>query len=384
MNDESGFRTREIHAGEPRPTIGGAVVQPLFQSTTYEHFGKPEEGPVRYARLSNTPTHETLHVKLASLEGGEAGLVTASGMAAISASLIALIPQGGHLLAQDNLYGGTYQFLKEDFPRLGRRVTFFNQKDLPHLLQLLEKDTRGIYVEAVSNPLIQVLNLPAIVDFARAAKILSFVDNTFLSPVNFKPLEMGFDVSLHSATKYLNGHTDVIAGAVISSRENVDAIARWLKHLGGSLDPFAAYLLNRGLKTLSVRVNYQNDSAMKLAQALEAMPKIRKVNYPGLPSHSDHGLAREMFKGFGGMLSFEYDGTGAETDRALHQLKIPYVAPSLGGVESLVTRPVLTSHSWFTPAALKEMKIADSLVRVSVGLEDTQDLIDDFSQAMKG
>ena len=250
IGDESGFRTREIHAGEPRPPVGGAVVQPLFQSTTYEHFGKAEEGPVRYARLSNSPTHETLHVKLASLEGGEAGLVTASGMAAISASLIALIPQGGHLLAQDNLYGGTYQFLKEDFPRLGRRVTFFNQKDVPHLLQHLEKDTRGIYVEAISNPLIQVLDLPAIVDFARAAKILSFIDNTFLSPVNFKPLAMGFDVVLHSATKYLNGHTDVIAGAVVSAREHVDVIARWLKHLGGSLDPFAAYLLNRGVKTL--------------------------------------------------------------------------------------------------------------------------------------
>jgi len=382
VKGKGGFHTISIHAGEPRPLVNGSVVPPIFQSTTYEHFGG--EAAVRYSRLSNSPTHELLNEKLAAIEGTESALVTGSGMAAVSAALIAMIPVGGHLLAQSSLYGGTLQFLKEDFPRLGRRVTFFNESDVSKLAQMMEKDTKGIYVESVSNPLTKILDLPAIVQFARAAKLVSFIDNTFLSPVNFHPHAMGFDIVLHSATKYLNGHTDVIAGVVAGKKSHVYEAARWLKHLGGSLDPFAGYLLNRGLKTLGVRLKWQNESALKLAQALEKLSSVRRVSYPGLASHPQHAQAKEWFRGFGGMLAFEYDGTAADTDAALRRLRIPFVAASLGGVETLVTRPTLTSHGWFTPAERKAMGIEDSLVRVSVGLEDTQDLIEDFTAAFKG
>lgn len=384
MKERDSIDTRMIHAGEPRPTVEGAVLQPIFQSATYEHFGDEKGKPVRYARLNNTPNHDCLHAKIASLEGTETSLVAASGMAAISAACLALIPEGGHLIAQDNLYGGTHQFFLEDFPSMGRKISFFSTDCSEDIKKLVRPETKGIFVESISNPLMKVPDLPAIASFAKEKGLLSFIDNTFPSPFNFNPSALGYDVILHSATKYLNGHTDIVAGAVAGSRAIVGRVARLLKHLGGSLDPHACFLLNRGIKTLGVRMRWHNDSALRIATALEKNSRVKRVLYPGLRSHPDFARAKELFRGFGGMLSFEFDGDPAQTDRFLRRLTLPYVAPSLGGVESLVTRPVVTSHSWLSAEEREKSGIRDNLVRFSVGLEDPQDLIWDLEQALIG
>jgi len=239
-----------------------------------------------------------------------------------------------------------------------------------------------IYVEAITNPLIQVADLEAVVAFAREHGLISVIDNTFASPVNFRPAEVGFDLSVHSGTKYLNGHSDMVCGAVIGGKEPVGQVKKMMNFLGGSLDAHACFLLHRGLKTLGVRVRQQNESAMVLAQFLEAQPAVTRVNYPGLPSNSGHARARELFDGFGGMLSFELAG-GADSARRFEEcVTIPIVAPSLGGVESLITRPAATSHAGLTSDERLEVGVSDGLIRFSVGIEGTEDLIADVEQAL--
>jgi len=380
------FQTKLIHGGEPSPLIEGAVTMPIFQSSTYEigedSAGETNYNDIRYVRLNNTPNHLALHEKIAQLEQGEAALVSSSGMTSISSALLGLIGPGEHLIAQDNLYGGTFHFLKEFFPKMGREVTLYSADDTHKLASCLKKNTRAIYCESTSNPLLKVPDLKEVVRFAKSHGLLSMIDNTFPSPVNFNPIPFGFDVSLHSATKYLNGHSDVVAGAMISNRENIKKMMPLFNHLGGSLDPHACFLLHRGLKTLGVRVRYQNESALKVATALEKCSKVAKVIYPGLTSHPDHARAKEWFKGFGGMLSFEFDGTADQADEALRKLKIPFLAPSLGGVESLYVRPAKASHSGISKADREKLGIKDSLVRVSIGLEDPDDLIEDFLRVL--
>lgn len=379
-----GLDTRCVHAGEPRPGTGGAVIAPIFQSATYEYTGEQDYNLVRYTRLNNTPNQLALGEKLASLEGAEAAVVTASGMAAISTALLALVGEGETLLAQDTLYGGTFHFLHESFEKLGRKVRFFPLERAASLEELVTPTTRAVYVESISNPLLRVPDLAAVAELARRRGLVSFIDNTFPSPVNFTPAALGYDVILHSATKYLNGHTDVVAGCVVGRARHVEAVTKLLNILGGSMDPHACFLLNRGMKTLGVRVRQQNATALALAQALEKHPRVERVIYPGLASHPDHDRARSLFRGFGGMLSFEYRGLPAEADAALKRLRLPSIAPSLGGVESLVTRPVTTSHSGVPPEERARQGIRDTLVRVSVGLEDAADLIADFAQALDG
>ncbi len=375
--------TKVIHAGEPNPRIGGAVIMPIFQTAMYETAGESYYHAVRYIRLNNSPNHLALHEKLAALENAEAALVAASGMAAISTTLFALLSAGDHLLAQDCLYGGTHDLLTKDFAAFGLTYDFIDADDPASWKRKLRPNTKAIYVETMSNPLLQVGDLQAIAYFARENDLVSIVDNTFATPVNFRPAEWGFDLSLHSATKYLNGHSDIVAGAVIGRADLVTRVTHKLNHLGGSLDPHAAFLLHRGLKTLALRVRYQNDSALKIARFLESHPAVAQVNYPGLESHRRYQRAQELFEGCGGVLSFEPKGTVAAAERFLKKTQLATVAPSLGGVETLVTRPATTSHAGMSPGDRQRLGISGSLIRVSIGIEATEDLMEDFDQALQ-
>jgi len=375
--------TKLIHAGEPEPRIHGAVSMPIFQSAMFEYAGETSYHDLKYIRLNNTPNHLALHKKLAALENAEAALVTSSGMAAISTALLTVLSAGDHLLAQDTLYGGTHDFLTKDFATFGLAYDFINPDDPNSWKQKLRPNTKAIYVEAMTNPLLQVADLKAVVQFAKANKLISLIDNTFASPVNFRPVECGFDLSLHSCTKYLNGHNDIVAGAVIGRADLIQKITRKLNHLGGSLDPHACFLLHRGMKTLALRVRHQNASALKLAQFLELHPAVAKINYPGLESYPRHRRARELFDGFSGMLSFELKGGLEAAQRFMQNTTLPIIAPSLGGVETLLTRPAITSHAGMSPQDRQRLGITDGLIRVSVGIEATEDIIEDFERALK-
>ena len=376
------LETKLIHAGEPSPLIEGAVSMPIFQSATFAYRGESDYHALRYIRLNNTPNHLALHSKLAAIENAEAALVTSSGMAAIATTLLTLLGTGDRLMAQDCLYGGTHDLLTIEFPRLGIETDFIDGAEPASWREMLTPQTKAIYVETITNPLVQVADLAAVVEFARAHGLISIIDNTFASPVNFRPAEMGFDLSLHSCTKYLNGHSDIVAGAVIGRADLIDRINRKLGHFGGSLDPHACFLLHRGMKTLAVRVRHQNDSAMRIAHFLEQHHKVASVNYPGLERHPHHTRASELLDGFGGMLSFELKGGVAAAEKFIDSATLPISAPSLGGVESLITRPATTSHSGMTREQRMRAGISDGLIRLSVGLEATEDLIDDFEHAL--
>jgi len=378
------LETKVVRAGEPSPRIEGAVAMPIFQSAMFEYAGETSYHDLKYIRLNNTPTHVALHAKLAAMENGEAALVAASGMAAISTTLLTVLTPGDHLLAQNCLYGGTHDFLTTEFAQLGIETDFIDADDPETWQQLLRPTTRAIYVESLTNPLLQVADLEAVVRFARTHGLVSMIDNTFTSPVNFRPLERGFDLSLHSCTKYLNGHSDVVAGAVIGSTSWIDRITHRLNHLGGSLDPHACFLLDRGLKTLVVRVRHQNESALQIAQRLERHPAIARVNYAGLESHPRHQRARSLFAGFSGMLSFELQGGADAAERFIKQTTLPIIAPSLGGPETLLTRPSLTSHAGMNPEERRKLGISDGLIRMSVGLEATEEIIEDLLLALDG
>jgi cystathionine beta-lyase/cystathionine gamma-synthase len=377
------IETKLVHAGEPLPRIAGAVEMPIFQSATYEYGGEGNYHDVRYLRTNNTPTQLALHDKIAALENSAAALVTSSGMAAISTTLLAVLSAGDHLLAQSCLYGGTHDLLTKDFEKFGLKVDFIDADRPDSWAAQLRPETRAIYVEAMTNPLLQVADLKAVVEFARARGITSIIDNTFASPINFRPIEVGFDLSIHSATKYLNGHADIVAGAVAGSAEMIERIRHKANHLGGSLDPHAGFLLSRGLKTLALRVRYQNASTLQIAQFLEGHPAVSRVHYAGLESHPRHARARSLFAGFGGVLSFELKGAVGRAEELAKRLRIPIVAPSLGGVHTLLTRPATTSHAGLSPADRQRLGIGDGLLRLSVGVEATEDLLEDFEQALR-
>jgi cystathionine gamma-synthase/cystathionine gamma-lyase/cystathionine beta-lyase len=371
-----------VHAGEPRPRLDGAVTMPIFQSSTFEETEARGYHDIRYARLSNTPSHESLHQKLAALEGAEAALATASGMAAVSAALLSVLRAGDHLIAQDGLYGGTHDLIRQDLPRLGIDHTFVSGDDPSSWERALTPRTRVFYVESMTNPLVRVADLPAAASFARAHGLTSIIDNTFATPLGFQPLRRGFDLVIHSATKYLNGHSDLIAGALIGTAERVRAAKKTLDHLGASLDPHACYLLQRGLKTLAVRFRQQCATALAVAQFLEQHPMVAQVNHPGLASHPNHARARELFAFFGAMLSFEIRGGAEAAEKMFTRLTVPLHAPSLGGPETLVTRPAATSHAGLSPQERARIGIGEGLVRVSIGLEAPEDLVEDFGKAL--
>jgi cystathionine beta-lyase/cystathionine gamma-synthase len=377
------IETKLIHAGEASPRIKGAVVLPVFQSSTYEYSGEASYHDVKYIRLNNTPNHHALHEKLAALENAEAAIVTASGMAAISTALLAVLSAGDHVLMQDCLYGGTHDLVTKDFAGFGLSYTFINGDDAASWQEHLRPNTKAIYVEAMTNPMVQVADLKAVPAFAKEHKLISMIDNTFASPVNFRPAEWGFDLALHSATKYLNGHSDIVAGAAIGRADLIEKTKHKLDHLGGSLDPHAAFLLHRGLKTLALRVARNNENALQLAQFLETHPAVQKVNYAGLESYERYDRARELFSGFGGVLSFELKGDVARAEAFMSKVQLPIIAPSLGGVETLMTRPVTTSHAGMSAEDRKKAGISDTLIRVAVGIEGSEDLLEDFRQALE-
>jgi cystathionine beta-lyase/cystathionine gamma-synthase len=377
------LETKLIHAGEPQPRIEGSVCMPIFQSANFEYGDESDYNSLRYIRLNNTPNHVALHEKLSALENAEAALVTASGMAAISTTLLTILSAGDHLLVQDALYGGTHDFVAKDLKGFGITYDFIDGDDPDSWKGRLRPNTKGIYVETMGNPLLQIPDLRGVVIFAREHGLVSLVDNTFASPVNFRPAELGFDLSLHSCTKYLNGHSDIVAGAVIGRADLIKKTALRLNHLGGSLDPHAAFLLHRGMKTLALRVKYQNESALAVARFLEGNTAVARVHYPGLESHPRHQRARELFDGFGGMVSFELKGGVEEAKQFIRHVTLPIHAPSLGGVETLITRPATTSHSGMSPKDRQRQGISDQLIRLSVGIEATEELIEDLGNALK-
>jgi cystathionine gamma-synthase/cystathionine gamma-lyase/cystathionine beta-lyase len=371
--------TKAIHDGEPDPRIEGAVSLPIFQTATYTHED-PNEA-VRYVRYNNSPNHEALHEKLASLESTAAARVTASGMAAISSALLALLDAGDHLVSPRGLYGGTLDLFDDLFPRYDIGHSVLPGDDPADWAEVITPSTRVLYAESITNPLLEVPDLEAMAAFADEHDLVAVIDSTFASPVNVRPAELGFDVVLHSGTKYLAGHSDLAAGVVAGPEELVDRIGHTLKLLGGMLDPHACFLLHRSLKTLGVRVRRQNETALAVAETLESHPAVDAVHYPGLPSHPDHDHARRFLDGFGGMVSFELaDGTDVGT--FFDTLSLPIRAPSLGGVESLITQPIHTSHAGMAPEERDALGISERFVRLSVGLEGAEDLTEDLSSAL--
>ena len=371
--------TRLIHAGEPK--IHGAVTMPIFQSVTYLFEDADRYDAVRYARLNNTPNHDALAEKLAAIEESEAAVVTASGMAAITTALLGLLSHGDHVLVQDGVYGGTWALVVNEFPRFGISYDFVDANDPAALEAKRKPNTKMVYVETISNPLMRIADLRLVASFAANHGLISVVDNTFASPVNCQPTTLGFDLVLHSATKYLNGHSDVVAGVIAGKKALIDVLMPRLNLYGGTLDPHACCLLHRGLKTLALRVVRQNQTALALASALQGHRAVRHVMYPGLKSDPHHELAQSLLKGFGGMLSI--DVGDAETAAWLcASLYLGDDAPSLGGVETLVTRPAMTSHKAVERSTRERLGISDGLVRVSVGIEDAHDLIEDFTGAL--
>jgi cystathionine beta-lyase/cystathionine gamma-synthase len=380
--DGESMETLAVHGGERRPAPEGSVVFPVYQGTVYSVEPGTSYHDIPYIRLSSTPSQRYLHDKLAALEGAEAAVATASGMAAVTAALLSVLRAGDHLLASDCLYGGTHDFLTHHAEDLGWRYSFVDVHRPETWAAARTPQTRAFLVETITNPLMRVGLLREIADFARREGMVSVIDNTFATPVNFRPLAAGFGLCVHSATKYLGGHSDLVAGAVMGSADLVGRVRRTLNHYGGSLDPHVGFLLARGIKTLALRVRAANDNAMALAGFLERHPAVAAVNYPGLASHPDHGHAATLLSGFGGMLSLRLRGGEAAAQALLDAVRLPFVAPSLGGVETLITRPAATSHAGMRPEDRERLGITADLIRVSCGIEGTGDLIADFDQAL--
>jgi cystathionine beta-lyase/cystathionine gamma-synthase len=377
---KAGLETKLVHAGEARGRAGATVV-PIHQASVWSVEASGYEG-LRYPRYSNLPNHDVLAEKLAALEGAERALVTASGMAAISASLLSVLKAGDHLLALDSLYGGTHAFVTRRLPELGIEHDSLDGDDPASWSAKVRPNTRAIYVETATNPLVAVPDLETVVALARTHGLVSLVDNTFATPLGFRPAEHGFDLSLHSCTKYLNGHSDLVAGAVIGRADLVKKVEATMKLLGGSLDPHACFLLQRGMKTLALRLAAQSANALALAQALEAHPAVAWVRYPGLASHPHHARAARLLDGFGAMLAFEPKGGREAADRFLGRVRVATHAPSLGGVETLVVSPSRSSHAALSAEERAKTGITEGLIRVSVGIETLADLVADFDQAL--
>lgn len=374
-----GISTLAVHAGAAPAAPGAPVVAPLVASATFYNPADPE-AEVLYGRYGNTESHQRLGVKLAALEGAEAALVVGSGMAAISLAILTFAGAGDHIVAADSLYGGTLSLLTRDLPRLGIETTFVRGRE--DWGQAVRPNTRLLYMEIPVNPTLRVPDPRPVVRLAREHGLPVVVDATFATPVNYRPIEHGVDVVVHSATKYLGGHSDLVAGVLAGRAAVVETARQRLKGFGPSLDPHAVWLLDRGLKTLALRVDRQNRTAMGLARWLSEHPSVVRVHYPGLPDHPDHETAATLLRGFGGMLSFVVRGGDDAARAALERCQLIAVAPSLGGVESLASMPRFTSHAGLSAAARHTAGIDDGFIRLSVGIEDEPDLRADLERAL--
>ena len=386
-----GFATRAIHAGRLPLPAEPPLAAPIWQTSTFvfddaEHYAhtlhQPREGYV-YTRYEN-PTTAALEATVASLEGAAEGLATASGMGAIATVLLSLAGAGDHLVAQRDLYGGTYSLLAHTAPRFGIEVSFVDAGDPDAVRAALRPSTRAVYAETVANPTLTVADLPTLAEAAGQRGLPLVVDNTVASPYLCRPIEHGAAVVVHSATKYLGGHSDVVGGlALFAEPERHDAAWRAMIELGASPDPFAAWLVLRGVKTLALRMRAHGANARVLAELLDAHPKVARVHWPGLPGHPTARLAAKLLDGDPGMLSFDLEGGRAAGRRFIEATRVAKLAPSLGSVETLVSHPASTTHRQFSPEALAAAGIGEGMVRVSVGLEDGADLVEDFTQALE-
>ncbi len=376
---KSGINTLCTHYGELDDPLYKGAVSPLYMSTSYAF----EDVEIkRYPRYFNTPNQVALAKKIAALEKSEAALIFGSGMAAVSTAMLAFLSAGDHVVLQKTLYGGTYNFVVEELERFGISYTFTKGLAPNDFEAALQDNTKVIYIETPSNPLLTITDLKSVGTLAKKAGIVSMIDNTFASPVNQNPADFGIDVIIHSATKYMGGHSDICAGAIAASQAHIDQVFRLAKNFGGSLSDYTVWLLERSIKTMGIRVKAQNENAMKMATYLEEHPEVAKVYYPGLKSHPDHALAAAQMSGFGGMLSFELEeGLNASAFQKALQLIKPSM--SLAGIESTLLSPTLTSHALLSPEERKYQGIADGLIRFSVGIEEVEALQSDIDQAIK-
>lgn len=378
-SNKKGLNTICTHVGELEDTQHKGAISPLYMSTSYAY----EDVDVkRYPRYFNTPNQEGLCKKVAALEHAESALIFGSGMAAVSTALLAFLRAGDHVVLQQTLYGGTYNLVNEEFSKYGIEYSFTEGWSAEAFEAQIKENTKVIYIETPSNPLLTITDLEAVATIAKKHGITTLIDNTFASPVNQNPIDFGIDVVIHSATKYMGGHSDICAGAVASTKENMERIFNLAKNFGGSLSDYTVWLLERSMKTMGIRVRAQNENALAMAHFLDGLPEIEKVYYPGLPSHPDHDIAKKQMKGFGGMLSFELNSSfdASKFQKALHLIKS---SMSLAGVESTVLSPTQTSHALMSAEVRAEQGIADGLIRFSVGIEEVDDLKQDILQALE-
>ncbi|GAA3508475.1 PLP-dependent aspartate aminotransferase family protein [Aquimarina addita] len=376
---KKGFNTICTHIGEVKDTQFKGAVSPIYLSTSYAFEGVDTK---RYPRYFNTPNQEALCKKIAALEKGESSLIFGSGMAAISTTLLAFLGQGDHVVLQRALYGGTANLINEEFNKYGITHSYVQSNNIEEFEKAIEPNTKVIYIETPSNPLLSIVDIKAIADLAKRKGVITMIDNTFASPVNQNPISMGIDIVLHSATKYLGGHSDILAGAVIASEKNIETIFHLAKNLGGSLSDFTVWMLERSIKTLGLRVKQQNKNAKNIAKWLEKHDDVSKVYYPGLTSHPDHHIAKKQMKGYGGMLSFELK-EGLDASKFQKALQLIKSSMSLAGVESTILSPTLTSHALLSEEEREAQGIKDGLLRFSLGIEEKEDLKNDIEQALQ-
>jgi methionine-gamma-lyase len=384
-----GFSTRCVRGGESPDLVTGSVTTPIHQTSTYHFENMDEVRSVEeglkegytYTRWSN-PTQTAAEKKLAVIEGGEDALLLSSGMAAVSTTILSLVQTNEEVIATRTLYGGTLHLFQSLLPRMGIKVHLVDVEDISQAEKLINEKTRVLYFETPTNPILTLVDISKAVRIAKENNLTSVIDNTFASPYNQRPLEMGVDMVIHSATKYLAGHDDVTAGVIIGKSIPIAVARAVMAHMGGCIDPFAAYLLIRGLKTLDVRVERHNQNALEVARFLENHEKINRVYYPGLESHPQHELAKRQMSGFGGMVTFDVKGGLEEAVRVIDGFQLILRAVSLGGVQSLACMPVLTSHIGHPLEELAKAGITEGMIRLSVGIESSKDIINDLDQAL--
>lgn len=377
--EQRGPSTLAVHAGAPAARPGAPVVSPLVSSATFHNLPEPD-GEVLYGRYANTENHRLVGARIAALEGAEAALVVGSGMAAITLTILTFAGAGDHIVAAHSLYGGTHALLTSELPRLGIETTFVDPA--ARWRDALRPNTRLLYMEVPVNPTLRVPDPRPVARLAHERGIPLAVDATFATPINWRPIADGVDVVIHSGTKYMGGHSDLVAGVLAGPAPFIEQARQRLKAFGPALDPHAIWLLERGLKTLALRVERQNATALALSRWLADQPAVAAVHYPGLERHPDHAVATELFDGYGGMLAFVVRGGDEAARRVLGRFGLIAVAPSLGGVESLASMPRHTSHAAFSPEARRAAGIEDGFIRLSTGIEDLQDLRADLDQAL--
>lgn len=381
MQNHSSLNTICVHSGTQidRTTLG--VNTPVHTSSAFGYIGAAEN---KYPRYFNTPNQVAVVKKLAALEGAEDGILFSSGMAAISTIFLQFLQQGDHLVLSKEIYGGTHHFVTTELERIGITYTFTETTAVESFESAIQENTKMIFLETPSNPLLKLTDIAAVAQLAKDHDILTAIDNTFASPINQNPIGLGVDLVMHSGTKYLGGHSDLCFGAVVGSSKLIKQLQGKAINFGGSLNAATCALIERSMKTLALRVERQTGNAQKIAEFLEKQSGIRKVNYPGLPSHPQYSLAQKQMKGFGAMLSFELDGDVKASDQFLSKLEMIFPALSLGGVETIICASVKTSHLKMTPEARKAAGVSDSLLRLSVGIESPEDIIADIKKGLAG